>query len=103
PQPQEIAAAETTVDHHPRASRIARRTTPRVSGILYAFFERARAPVTDASLAFAASSSVMRWPVSIRSTSGSRHGIGATPPSTMRADRQRSEEHTSELKSPSDS
>mgnify|MGYP003338284564 CR=1 FL=1 len=49
------------------------------------FFASGRAPSTAFSAARASRSSVMRCPASICSTACTRHGIGATPPSTTRA------------------
>src|SRR6185436_12564915 len=59
----------------PDKSTSVRRTTPFVSGTLYAFLARGRAPATAVSAAFTASSGVIRWPASRRSTSGSRQGM----------------------------
>src|SRR4029453_337349 len=79
---------EVAAIHDRARSRIVRRTRFFVSGSLYAFFARGRAPAIASSPAFAAVSSVMACPASARSTSGSRQGIGATPPRTTRASRQ---------------
>jgi len=61
-----------------------------VVSFLTTFFASGVAPATAVAATFAATSGVTRCPVSRRSASGTRHGIGATPPSTTRAERQTS-------------
>ena len=62
----------------------------RVNGTLYAFFARGVAPASAVSAIFAVSSGVIRCPARRSSAADTRQGIGATPPSTTRAERHTS-------------
>src|SRR5205085_486490 len=69
---------------HARESN-ARLTTACVSGTLYAFLASGRAPSTAARAAAAHDASLRGFPLIAASALTERYGIGATPPSTMRA------------------
>src|SRR5829696_3829956 len=63
----------------------ARRTSVWASGTLYAFFSSGRASASAILPASASTSRVKFFPVRNFSAAGTRQGIGATPPRTMRA------------------
>src|SRR5207237_3213269 len=67
----------------------ARFTTACVSGTLYPFLASGRAPSTAARPAAAALASLSGLPTIAASAFAARYGIGATPPSTMRASETR--------------